>query len=290
MKALEARVSPGFRAMAWALAATAADTARISRLGRLLPRLASLQPHSRGFLSAASTQDAKGRFFAAAEMPRLRPNLGYNVPQASAASAGHIVLGPMVQQVRFAGRKLGIKQKRKNARTRTVHQKGLGKRMEMYWPQHDMHRTRIPLYENSRRHVIWDYRMQRWMVMWYRHGMQVFRWFSGRGGKFEQGRTRAILFYQQLRMAGKLGSPKPDQCRSGVRGVFFDKEEKSWVARWSNCGMKTYAMFSTEEHGFRKAYEEAIRVRVQSVRQNHQFMFQRTRWKGQRRPLGQPHT
>ena len=23
---------------------------------------------------------------------------------------------------------------------------------------------------------------------------------------------------------GKLGSPKPDQCRSGVRGVFFDKE------------------------------------------------------------------
>ena len=63
---------------------------------------------------------------------------------------------------------------------------------------------------------------------------------------------------------GKLGRPKPDQCRSGVRGVFFDKqaphsdapwerdvngpslEEKAWVARFSNCGMKTYAMFSTE--------------------------------------------
>ena len=23
---------------------------------------------------------------------------------------------------------------------------------------------------------------------------------------------------------GKLGTPKPDQCRSGVRGVFFDKQ------------------------------------------------------------------
>lgn len=115
---------------------------------------------------------------------------------------------------------------------------------------------------------------------------------------------------------GKLGTPKPDQCRSGVRGVFFDKQvgqlkifldmhqscvnatgqkwfvqfcsylfsnatgfvlglsksiqinpknlgqfwysmvgiyfffqEKSWVARWSNCGMKTYAMFNTEACG-----------------------------------------
>ena len=24
-------------------------------------------------------------------------------------------------------------------------------------------------------------------------------------------------------------------------------QEKSWVARWSNCGMKTYAMFNTED-------------------------------------------
>ncbi|CAK9034136.1 unnamed protein product [Durusdinium trenchii] len=138
--------------------------------------------------------------------------------------------------------------------------------------------------------VIYDHRMRRWMVMWYRHGVQVFRWFNARGSQFEQGRTRAILFFKQLQLGGKLGSPKPDQCRSGVRGVFFDKQEKSWVARWSNCGIKTYAMFSTEDLGFQEAYNKAIERRIHNVRQNHQFMFQRTRWKGQRRPLGTPHT
>lgn len=200
------------------------------------------------------------------------------------------VLGPMSQQVRFAGRKLGMKRKRKNSRTRTVHQKGLGKRMEMYWPVHDMHRMRIPMYENSRRHVIYDHRMKKWMVMWYRHGMQVFRWFSAKGSSFESARTRAILFFKQLQLGGKLGTPKPDQCRSGVRGVFFDKQEKSWVARWSNCGMKTYAMFNTEEMPFQEAYKRAVTTRIQNVRQNHQFLFQRTRWRGQRRPLGSPQT
>ncbi|CAJ1329785.1 unnamed protein product, partial [Effrenium voratum] len=216
--------------------------------------------------------------------PGLLGLLGRNAPGQ--------VLGPMSQQVRFAGRKLGMKRLRKNARPRTVHQKGLGKRVEMYWPVHDMFRMRIPMYDNSRRHVIYDHHMKRWMVMWYRNGMQVFRWFGARGSKFEQARTRAILFFEELRRSGKLGRPKPDQCRSGVRGVFFDKQEKAWVARFSNCGMKTYAMFSTEdpELGFRGAYEKAIAVRIQSVRQNHQFVLQRTRYKGQRRPLGTPQT
>jgi len=171
-------------------------------------------------------------------------------------------------------------------RTRTVQQKGLGKRMEMYWPS-QQHRTRVPLYENSRGHVIWDDRLSRWMVMWYRHGMQVFRTFSCRDkSKFEQSRMRAILFYQQLQNYGKLGKPKPDQCRSGVRGVFFDKEERSWVSRWSDCGLKKYAVFSTEEKGFAEAYSAAVKTRVQTVRQNHQFVFQRTRWRGKRQPLG----
>lgn len=171
-------------------------------------------------------------------------------------------------------------------RTRTVQQKGLGKRMEMYWPS-QQHRTRVPLYENSRGHVIWDDRLSRWMVMWYRHGMQVFRTFSCRDkSKFEQSRMRAILFYQQLQNYGKLGKPKPDQCRSGVRGVFFDKEERSWVSRWSDSGLKKYAVFSTEEKGFAEAYSAAVKTRVQTVRQNHQFIFQRTRWRGKRQPLG----
>jgi len=146
------------------------------------------------------------------------------------------------------------------------------------------------MYENSRRHVIWDHRMRKWMVMWYRNGIQVFRAFSGKAGKFEQGRACAILFYQQLARAGKLGRPKPDQCRSGVRGVYFDKEERAWVARWTHCGLMKHAVFKTEELGFHKAYQDAVTTRVQNIRQFHQFMFQRTRWRGQRRPLGQNQT
>ena len=46
----------------------------------------------------------------------------------------------------------------------TVHQQGLGKWMEFHWPWHDAYRTRVPLYENSRRHVIWDHRLRRWIL------------------------------------------------------------------------------------------------------------------------------
>mmetsp|Transcript_5217 Transcript_5217/g.11617 ORF Transcript_5217/g.11617 Transcript_5217/m.11617 type:complete len:297 (+) Transcript_5217:61-951(+) len=198
---------------------------------------------------------------------------------------------PTVAQARFAGRLLGCKRKRKNCRTRTVHQKGLGKRMEFKWIKRAP-RTRVPMYENSRRHVIWDHHKRRWMVMWYRHGIQVFRTFSARANshRWEQSRQRAIIFYNMLKQGGKLGRPKPDQCRSGVRGVFFDKEERAWVARWNDMGLKKFAVFSTEDHGFSEAYTRAVQTRVQHVRQQHQFMFQRTRWRGQRQHFGSPRT
>lgn len=128
------------------------------------------------------------------------------------------------------------------------------------------------------------------MVMWYRQGIQVFRTFNAKAGKFEQGRACAIKFYEHLQRAGKLGRPKPDQSRSGVRGVFFDKEERSWVARWSDMGLKKYAVYSTEDLGFQQAYRKAVQMRVQTIRDKHQFIFQRTRWRGQRRPLGQSQT
>lgn len=217
-------------------------------------------------------------------LPRRAPSLRGSAPHPAA------LLGPLAQQARAAGRTGGFKRKKKASRTRTVHQRGLGKRMEMYWPQHDSHRTRVPLYENSRRHVIWDHRLRKWMVMWYRNGIQVFRAFGGRGIKFEQGRACAILFYKQLLHAGKLGKPKPDQCRSGVRGVFFDKDERAWVTRWTHCGLVKFGVYKTEEMGFKEAYEAAVRQRTTVLRQYHQFVFQRTRWKGQRRPLGQSQT
>jgi hypothetical protein len=127
--------------------------------------------------------------------------------------------------------------------------------------------------------------------MWYRQGLQVFKEFPCRiGSMFERSRAKAILFYRQLQMAGKLGRPKPDSSRSGVRGVFFDKEERSWVTRWSDSGMKKYAVYNTQDLGFMEAYTKAVKTRVETIRQKHQFVLQRTRWKGQRRPLGTPQT
>lgn len=194
--------------------------------------------------------------------------------------------GPLFTQVRHAGRVLGLKRKKKNERPRTVHQTGLGKRMEFFWPK-KAHRTRVPLYENSRRNLIWDHRMRRWMVMWYRDGIQVFRNFHAKeGSQFEQARSRAILFLKQLQQAGKLGRPKPDIGRSGVRGVYFDPLERSWVARWSDCGMKKYAVYSTVDMGFKDAYQAAVHTRISSIRRNHMFVMQRTRWAGHRKPLG----
>jgi hypothetical protein len=130
--------------------------------------------------------------------------------------------------------------------------------------------------------------MKKWLVMWYRHGMQVFKAFGAGspGIKFEQGRMRALTFFRQLQISGKLGRPKPDQCRSGVRGVVFDREERAWVARWSHCGMRMNAVYGTQELGFEEAYRSAVRSRINAIRDQHKFVFQRTRWKGKRRPLG----
>lgn len=197
------------------------------------------------------------------------------------------VLGSTSTQVRFAGRAGGFKRKKKSDWTESIHQRGLGKRMEFFWPKY-ANRTRIPLYENSRRHVIYDHRLKRWLVMWYRHGMQVFKGFGATNPsiKFEQGRMRAISFFQQLQSAGKLGRPKPDQCRSGVRGVVFDREELAWVARWNHCGMRMNAVYGTQDMGFEEAYKSAVQSRVHAMRDQHKFMFQRTRWKGKRKALG----
>merc|ERR1719213_1236198 len=108
--------------------------------------------------------------------------------------------------------------------------------------------------------------------------MQVFRSFTARTPsiKFEQSRMRAITFFQQLSNAGKLGRPKPDQCRSGVRGVVFDRDERAWVARWNHLGMRMHAVYDTQEIGFEEAYRSAVQSRIHAMRDQHKFMFQRT--------------
>ena len=69
-------------------------------------------------------------------------------------------LGNM-QSIRcFAGRAGGRKRKRKSDVVKTNFQKtDFGKRMEFYWPR-EARRTRVPLIENSRGHLIYDTRFK----------------------------------------------------------------------------------------------------------------------------------
>lgn len=88
----------------------------------------------------------------------LPPFQGGTSSQASPFSA--------VQIRAFAGRAGGKKRKRRSNVVHTPHQTTtLGKRMEFFWPK-EFRRTRVPLVENSRQHVIYDTRFRTWMTMW----------------------------------------------------------------------------------------------------------------------------
>jgi len=251
---------------------------------------ATSQLLSRGALSSRTLSTVANGASPRSACRPFQPCVGSSVMLRSSlptTSTNRFLVAAGMQVRGFAGRVGGFKRKKKSDWTQTVYQRGLGKRMEFYWPKKTLW-TRVPLYENSRRHVIYDHRLKRWLVMWYRHGMQVFKAFgaSNPSVKFEQGRMRAITFFQQLQNAGKLGRPKPDQCRSGVRGVVFDREERAWVARWNHCGMRMNAVYGTQELGFEEAYKSAVKSRVNAMRDQHKFMFQRTRFSGNRKKLG----
>ncbi|CAD7972000.1 unnamed protein product [Amoebophrya sp. A120] len=128
------------------------------------------------------------------------------------------------------------------------------------------------------------------MTMWYKDGMQVFKRHGGnraRSEGFERARMRALLLYKQLKVANKLGKPKPDVTFSGVRGVIWDRVERAWVCRWGESGLQRWHAFPVNaETPFQEAYTQAVRMRLQVLQRNHQFVMQRTRWKNLRDWLG----
>ena len=176
---------------------------------------------------------------------------------------------------------------KKNDYAHTPKQTGFGKKIEFFWPK-GYRVQRLAVWENSRQHVLYDNSRRRWMTMWYRHGIQRFKTFSTkqRADKFEKSRQKAIILYHQLRMANKLGTPKPDVTNSGVRGVFMDKWEQAWVARWNDCGLNRFSMFKIGQLGFDQAYKAAVATRTRKVKEQHEFKFQRFRWKGKAHRYG----
>ena len=185
----------------------------------------------------------------------------------------------------------GWSRKKRNDKPVTPLQTGLGKRMEFYWPRR-AHKTRTPLYENSRQNLIYDHRLNRFSVMWYRHGLQVFKPFAhrGRSERFEKARMEALVLYKQLAISGKLGRPGPDKTMSGVRGVGFDKNENAWTCWWSEAGIRRFKIFPVSTLGFDTAFKMAVQVRTDKIQENHQFVMQRNRWRSGRVPLGTART
>lgn len=204
---------------------------------------------------------------------------------SGAVSLGSPITGWCRQAVRqFGGRAGGLKKKKKKKEPRVM-QTGLGKRMEFFWPKH--HKvTRVPMYQNVRPNLVFDQHLRRWMVMWYRAGIQVFRPFTCKKQGFEKARTKAIILMKQLASSGVLRRPpKPEKCRSGVRGVYFDPEERLWVAVWGEAGIRRFRAFSVLDMGFDEAYKAAVAVRKQKLADNHQFVMQRSRNRSGRNPL-----
>ncbi|KAF8820582.1 AP2 domain transcription factor AP2IX-6 [Cardiosporidium cionae] len=194
-------------------------------------------------------------------------------------SSGHIQ-----QQRFFAGRSGGMKRKKTRHSPRVI-QTGLGRRFEFFWPKKSR-RLRIPMYANSRPNLVYDQHLKRWLVTWYRNGIQVFRPFSCKEGKFEVARKRALTLLKHLKgIKATRRLPAPDVNRSGVRGIYFDSDERLWVAVWNQAGIRRFKAFPVLQMGFDSAFRAAVAVRKQKVAENHQFVMQRSRWRSGRNAL-----
>ena len=187
--------------------------------------------------------------------------------------------------------KLGFKRKRKNQYLKTPFQTGTAKRMELYWTP-EQRRMRVPFYQNSRPNLVFDARFRQWLVMWYRHGMQVFKAFKirRRSERFEKAKMEALVLHKQLEQSGKLGRSGPDRALSGVRGVMYDRDENAWVTNWMETGTRRYAIYPVTTNGFDDAYKQAVATRLTKLRDNYQFSLQRTRIRGPRTYLGTSRT
>lgn len=101
-----------------------------------------------------------------------------------------------IEKAHFGGRSGGLKRKKKKKEERIMN-KGEAKRMEFFYPK-KRKRVRIRLVQNSRRNIVYDNVLKRFLVYYYRQGIQVFRSFSTKKKKdFETARNKAIMLAEQ---------------------------------------------------------------------------------------------
>lgn len=220
----------------------------------------------------------------------------------------------LLQLHEFSGRKGGLKRKKANKLEVKV-QRSLGRRMEFYHPTKKK-RKRIRLVQNSRGNLVYDSIINRFLVVYYKQGMQVFRPFSTRNNRFELARTKSITLARQLSEkyykfdthshvsvgttkdtendVGRIKNSniinmderlRPDVSSSGVRGVIFDSDDKSWVVHFNEAGTRKYRKFNIDSLGFQNAYTSAIAFKRFKLLQYHQFLPMRQRYRRGRKYL-----
>ncbi|SCP03165.1 transcription factor with AP2 domain(s), putative [Plasmodium malariae] len=208
----------------------------------------------------------------------------------------------------FSGRSVGLKRKKKRKDERVINT-CLGKRLEFFYPK-KKRRQRIGLIQNSRKNIVYDNILKRFLVYYYKQGIQVFRSFScKKKRKFESARNKAIILSKQFQKKYTKQKEKeeksnktplsihncsnlmtkydhdvrkqikivPDKNKSGYRGVFYDSAHHAYICTYNEAGIRKFQIFKIENNDYLEAYNLAVMCRRYKLFKNFQFVSQRNR-------------
>ncbi|CAG9471838.1 transcription factor with AP2 domain(s), putative [Plasmodium vivax] len=208
----------------------------------------------------------------------------------------------------FSGRSGGLKRRKKRKDERVINTCA-GKRLEFFYPK-KKRRQRIGLIQNSRKNIVYDNVLKRFLVYYYKQGIQVFRSFSCKKKRnFESARNKAIILSKQYskRYSKQIGREQkankpplnindssnlsakydhnlarnvkivPDKNKSGYRGVFYDSSEHAYICVYNEAGIRKFQIFKIQNNDYLEAYNLAVMCRRYKLFKNFQFVSQRNR-------------
>lgn len=206
----------------------------------------------------------------------------------------------------FGGRSGGLKRKKPKKVERIINTCA-GKRLEFFYPP-KKRRQRIRLIQNSRKHIVYDNVMKRFLVYYYKQGIQVFRSFSTKKKQnFEAAKNKSIILAKQLDkkynkkkkekteniinatnsdLATKYNTDNliktqiqiiPDKNKSGYRGVFYDSTYHAYICVYNEAGIRKFQIFKIQNNNYLEAYHLAVMCRRYKLFKNYQFVAQRNR-------------
>ncbi|GAW83260.1 transcription factor with AP2 domain(s) [Plasmodium gonderi] len=208
----------------------------------------------------------------------------------------------------FSGRSGGLKRRKKRKDERVINTCS-GKRLEFFYPK-KKRRQRIGLIQNSRKNIVYDNILKRFLVYYYKQGIQVFRTFSCKKKKnFESARNKAIILSKQYNIKYKKQIDRqnksnkvplnitdssnlsakydhnitknvkivPDKNKSGYRGVFYDSSHHAYICTYNESGIRKFQIFKIQNNDYLEAYNLAVMCRRYKLFKNFQFVSQRNR-------------